>query len=56
MCGEEDWGDVALSGESCLVVNGEKGVRDAFEEFNFKVAWLAMGDVRVCKECKVSPC
>ena len=26
MCGEEDWGDVALSGESCVVVKrGEWG-------------------------------
>lgn len=40
MCGEEDWGHVALSGESCLVVNREKGARDAFVEFSFMVARL----------------
>lgn len=38
--GEEDWGHVALSGESCLVVNGKGMERD----------------VRVCKECKVPRC
>ena len=25
MCGAEDWGDVALSGQSCLLVKKEKG-------------------------------
>ena len=25
MCGEEDWGDVALSGESCVVVKRGRG-------------------------------
>lgn len=29
VCGEEDWGDVALSGESGLVVKGGEGARDA---------------------------
>ena len=41
MCGEEDWGHVALSGESCLVVRSRLP---------------AMDDVLVCRECKVSPC
>ena len=56
MCGEEDWGHVALSGEPCLVVNREKGAWDAFVEFSVKVAWFATDDVLVCKECKVFPC
>ena len=32
MCGEEDWGNVAVSGQSRLMVTEEKGPRDAFEE------------------------
>ena len=30
VCGEEDWGDVALSGQPCDVVKRGKGALDAF--------------------------
>ncbi len=45
VCGEEDWRDAALSGESCLVVRMGKGERDAFEEFGANVACFALGNV-----------
>ena len=56
MCGEEDWGNVALSGQSCLVVKRKTG-----QEMHLRSLVLALPGLhwvvsRVCKEWKISPC